>query len=159
MIPVDAVIHLATAPVDLRKSFDGLSGVVRDALRHDPTSGDLFIFYNKRRNRIKILFHDVTGYCLLYKRLDDANFWLPVVQDPLASELVISPEEMTALLRGLRREHRKNKVGRNKSKPKVHWIVDRRSDARVCTGSLPGANANLVIQSRRLRAGDHRPPP
>lgn len=101
MIPSNAIIHLATQPVDMRKSFDGLAGLVRDKLGRDPRAGSLFIFYNARKNRLKVLFYDATGYCLLYKRFDRGVFHLPVVIDPLARELEVSAQEMAAMLRGL----------------------------------------------------------
>ena len=61
----------------MRKSFDGLTGVAREHLRRDPDQGGLFVFVNRRSNRLKILWLDGLGYCLLYKRLHRALFRLP----------------------------------------------------------------------------------
>ena len=71
----DAVrVFVARAPVDFRKAHDGLSQVVRDVFGDDPLSGHLFVFTNKRRDRIKLLFWDRNGLWLLYKRLERGTF-------------------------------------------------------------------------------------
>ena len=64
----------------MRKSFDGLSGIVRGQLGQNPMSGDLFIFINKRRNRIKLLRWETGGFVLFYKRLEKGTFELPATQ-------------------------------------------------------------------------------
>lgn len=69
MIPSQARIALAAEPVDFRKGIDGLAALVRDA-GSDPFSGSLFVFRAKRADRIKILWWDGTGLCLLAKRLE-----------------------------------------------------------------------------------------
>ena len=63
-------IFLHTAPTDMRKSFDGLTGLVRNTFGSDPTDGSLFLFVNKRRDRIKALWWDGDGFVLWYKRLE-----------------------------------------------------------------------------------------
>jgi transposase len=68
---------LCREAVDFRKSFDGLSGVVRGSLRRDPTSGDAYIFVNRRRDSVKILLWDRTGFVLWHKRLERGTFELP----------------------------------------------------------------------------------
>jgi transposase len=77
MIPPSVRIFVCTEPVDMRKSFDGLALAARDKLGQDPKSGALFVYTNKRANRLKALWFDRNGYCLLYKRLHDAVFVLP----------------------------------------------------------------------------------
>jgi transposase len=77
MIPADVRIFLCTEPVDMRKSFDGLTGAAREHLQRDPDRGGLFVFVNRRSNRLKVLWLDGLGYCLLYKRLHRALFRLP----------------------------------------------------------------------------------
>jgi transposase len=63
-------IYLATAPADLRKSFDGLSALVEGSFGMDAMSGDLFIFLNRRATQVRILFWDRDGFCVLMKRLE-----------------------------------------------------------------------------------------
>ena len=62
------------APTDLRKGYDGLSALVREALDRDPTGGDLFLFVSRNRVRAKILLWDGTGLCILAKRLEEGRF-------------------------------------------------------------------------------------
>ena len=77
MIPSTVRIFVCTEPQDMRRSFDGLGLATREVLGEDPQSGALFCFVNKRMNRLKILWWDANGYCLLYKRLHRAAFVLP----------------------------------------------------------------------------------
>jgi transposase len=64
-------------PVDMRKQFDGLVSIVQNELREDPLSGSLYVFINRRRNYVKLVFWDRTGYCLFAKRLERGRFSLP----------------------------------------------------------------------------------
>jgi transposase len=66
--------YLYTGVTDMRKGFDGLSGIVRNQLGHSPLSGDVFVFLNRRRDRIKLLVWDRNGYWVLYKRLESGRF-------------------------------------------------------------------------------------
>ena len=77
MIPSSVRIFVCAEAQDMRRSFDGLSLAAREHLGEDPDSGALFIFTNKRRNRLKVLWFDHNGHCLLYKRLHHARFELP----------------------------------------------------------------------------------
>lgn len=70
-------ILLCTRPTDLRKSFDSLAQLVREFLDADPLSGHLFVFLNKRSDRIKLLYWDEDGYAIWYKRLELGSFVLP----------------------------------------------------------------------------------
>jgi transposase len=67
-------ILLHTQPTDMRKSFDGLSGIIRSAFQADPLDGNLFLFINRRRDRLKILYWDRDGLALWYKRLEAGTF-------------------------------------------------------------------------------------
>jgi transposase len=71
-------VFLAVAPADMRKSFDGLSGLVRSGLGGDPLSGDLFVFRNKRGDRLKLLYWDRDGLAVWAKRLERGTFQFPV---------------------------------------------------------------------------------
>ena len=70
-------IWLGTTPVDLRKSFDGLAEQVRQHLHNDPLSGHLFVFRNRRRDRIKILYWDRDGFAVWAKRLEEGTYAMP----------------------------------------------------------------------------------
>lgn len=73
-IPATVSIFLYTQPTDMRKGFDGLSGIVRGAFGADPLDGSLFLFINRRRDRIKMLHFDGSGYWLYYKLLEAGTF-------------------------------------------------------------------------------------
>ncbi len=64
-------------PVDLRKSIDGLVGLVKSVLEEDPLSGSVFVFFNRRGNYLKLVVWDRTGFCLFAKRLERGRFRLP----------------------------------------------------------------------------------
>ena len=72
--PPTVRVFMCDQPVDLRKSFDGLSGCVEQIIGADPLSGHLFVFFNRRRTQVKILVWDRTGYCLWCKRLEQGRF-------------------------------------------------------------------------------------
>jgi transposase len=69
-----ASIYACCEPTDMRKGFEGLSGVIRDALKKDPLSGSLFLFANKRRTHAKVLWFDGSGVCVLSKRIERGRF-------------------------------------------------------------------------------------
>lgn len=93
-------IYLSLGPTDLRKSFDGLSGLVRGRLGGDPLSGDLFVFCNRGKNRLKILYFDSTGMWVFAKRLERGTFAWPQ-STPEAGRLELRYEELLLLLSGL----------------------------------------------------------
>jgi transposase len=82
MLPGSVRIFLCTEPQDMRRSFDALSLVVRQLLGQDPQSGALYVFVGKRPIRVKVLWWDRNGFCLLYKRLHRALFRLPETTGP-----------------------------------------------------------------------------
>ncbi len=98
-LPRSVRIYLATAPVDLRKSIDGLGGLVR-AQGHDLFSGHLFVFTSRRGDRVKILAWDRGGFVLYYKRLERGRFQLPVVT-PGADEVELDGTQLAMLLDGI----------------------------------------------------------
>jgi transposase len=97
--PFGCRIHLALQPVDFRKSIDGLCGVVRGVLEDDPVSGHVWVFHNRKRTALKLLFFDHGGFVMVYKRLERGRFRLP--QEAEGKELRMSPAELSALLEGI----------------------------------------------------------
>jgi transposase len=93
-------IWLATAPVDLRRSFDGLAEQVRQHLHNDPLSGHVFVFRNKRGDRIKLLYWDEDGYVIVYKRLEMGVFPWPTVAAEQPS-VTLRAAELAMLLDGI----------------------------------------------------------
>ncbi len=104
-------IYLAVGATDMRKSFEGLSGLVREKLQEDPLGGHLFLFCNKGRSRLKILFWDGSGLWVCAKRLERGRFsWPETAGETECPRVRLSQEELTLLLGGieLSRTRRKN---------------------------------------------------
>lgn len=104
MIPITAVttsIYFCTRPTDMRKAYDGLCGEVVSFMGQDPQSGHLFVFVNKRRDRMKILVWDRHGFWLLCKRLEAGRFQLPAIDDREQHAAVLSYEQMLMVLEGI----------------------------------------------------------
>lgn len=93
-------IYVATGATDMRKSFNGLYGLVRDVLACDPESGHVFLFSNARRNRVKLLVYDHSGLWICTKKLDGGRFGWPKA-DPAVTKMVVSHEELALLLGGI----------------------------------------------------------
>jgi transposase len=108
-VPGQVKIFVALQPVDMRRGFEGLSALVQQTLEQDPLSGHLFLFRNRRRDRLKILFWDGDGYALFYKRLARGTFELPVPQDPEASSIEIRGSELSMLLDGIELQGRRRR--------------------------------------------------
>jgi transposase len=77
--------YLYSQPTDMRKSFDGLSGIVQGQLERNPTSGEVFIFVNRRKNKVKLLRWEQGGFILYYKRLEAGTFELPAFTEDAVS--------------------------------------------------------------------------
>ncbi|MCC5023301.1 MAG: IS66 family insertion sequence element accessory protein TnpB [Candidatus Synoicihabitans palmerolidicus] len=90
---------MAIEPVDMLKQFDGLWSLATGVLREDPRSGAVFVFSNKRRNRIKLLYWDGTGPWVFAKRLEKGRFSWPVGSDH--TKVSLKPEALTMLLAGI----------------------------------------------------------
>lgn len=93
-------IFVAAGATDMRKGFNGLQGIIGGVLEQDPLSGHLFLFVNRRRDKLKILYWDGDGLAIWYKRLEAGTFQLPSIS-PDQSSAEIRSEELTMLLRGI----------------------------------------------------------
>ena len=102
MISIDSStrIFVAITPTDMRKGFDGLQGLVSSTLCQDPLSGHLFLFVNRRRDKLKVLYWDGDGLAIWYRRLEQGTFQMPEVNDD-RSAAEISREDLMMLIRGL----------------------------------------------------------
>jgi transposase len=94
----DSRVYLAIGVTDMRKQINGLSILVEQHLSLNPFSGDLFVFCNRRRNMIKILYWDKNGFCLWHKRLEEHRFQWPKSEKEV---LTIGSRELNWLLDGL----------------------------------------------------------
>lgn len=99
-IAANTRIFYAVGATDMRKGFDGLQGLVTNVLKQDPLAGHLFLFVNRRCDRLKILYWDGDGLAIWYRRLEQGTFQLPQVSDDCKSAEMRS-EELTMLLRGI----------------------------------------------------------
>jgi len=102
MIPAELRIFVCTEPVDMRLGFDRLAAAVRERIGEDPLTGGLYIFANRGATRLKLLWFDRNGLCLLYKRLHRAVFELPVARDGSRS-VRIDRAAVATLLAGVER--------------------------------------------------------
>ena len=101
MIPRGVEVFVALEPIDLRWSFERLSGIVEEQIGREARSGALFIFFGKHRAALKVLFFDGSGMCVFYKRLDAGTFRLPPSPDPRANSVEIDERTLEALLDGI----------------------------------------------------------
>jgi transposase len=118
-LPPSIRIFLARGATDMRKQIDSLAGLVEHVLKLDPFSGHLFVFCNRTRNRLKILYWEEGGYWLLHKRLESGTFEWPDGDSPVVHLTAI---ELQALLGGLdfrtaKRRHRFQKNPREVKPP------------------------------------------
>jgi transposase len=97
MIRDNVRVWLATAPLDMRRGFDRLAEQVRTILLQDPLSGHLFVFANRSRERLKILWWDQGGYCIYYKRLEKGTFQFPSSKE---KSIALSSQQLMKLLSG-----------------------------------------------------------
>jgi transposase len=94
MLSPTSRVHVCKVATDMRRSFEGLSFMVREVLREDPLSGHLFLFLNRDRTKVKLLWWDRSGYAIWYKELQAGTFTNP-------EKAVLSSAELVCLLEGI----------------------------------------------------------
>lgn len=99
-LPQNTKIYLCTEPIDLRKGFDGLTGIVTSTLGRSVTDGSLFLFVNRKRDRIKALWWETGGLTLWYRRLEQGTVELPKPGDDV-SHIMIDSVELTMWIAGV----------------------------------------------------------
>jgi len=99
-LPGKTRVFLCTQPTDMRKSFDGLMGLVETILDQDPLSGHLFLFINRRRDRLKAMWWDHDGLAIFYKRLERGTWQMPTA-DEAAGGLEVDADQLALMLRGI----------------------------------------------------------
>lgn len=101
LLPGAVRVYFATEPVNLRMSFEGLSNAIRHALGHDPLSGHVFVFLNRRKNQVKLIVWTRGGFTIVHKRLERGTFTFPAQVTPDAKSIAIDVRELAILLEGL----------------------------------------------------------
>jgi transposase len=99
-LAADARIFVVAGATDMRKGFDGLMGIVSGVLEQDPLGGHLFLFVNRRRDKLKILYWDRDGLAIWYKRLEIGTFRFPQAADQ-QSRVDVTPADLAMLLDGV----------------------------------------------------------
>lgn len=99
-LPSSVRVYLALDPVSMHLSFDRLAGLVRQ-LGLDPTVGHLFVFINRPKTHMKILFFERSGYCQVYKRLERGTFQVPAVGPDGVTRRELTPTELGLILEGV----------------------------------------------------------
>jgi transposase len=114
-IPESVRIFVARAPTDFRRQFDGLAAIARDELGLDPFGGHVFVFFNKRRDRIKLLVFEHTGFWLHYKRLERGTFDVFEDVDEAGDCIEVDARRLRLLLDGI--DLRRSKFRRHFARP------------------------------------------
>lgn len=100
-LPPSVRVYVAAMPTDLRKSFDGLSALVASSLQHDPLTGHLYVFLNRRADQVRILFWDRTGFVVYAKRLARGRFHFRWVQTEGVTHVEVEAAELALMLEGI----------------------------------------------------------
>jgi len=100
-LPENILIFLCTQPIDFRKGFDGLTGIVTSSLGHTVTDGSLFLFVNRKRDRIKALWWETGGLTLWYRRLEQGTVELPKPADDNQLHVTIDSVELAMWIAGV----------------------------------------------------------
>lgn len=110
-LPEGTKIYMAVAPVNMRKSFDGLAAIVLDVLKQNPLSNHLFVFRNRAADKVKVLWWDRNGFSIYYKRLEKGRFKFPKLN---RTSITLTQQELELLLDGI-------DITRLKRLPELHY--------------------------------------
>jgi len=116
MIPSGVEIYIALEPIDMRQSFDRLSGLAKERIGYDARSGALFVFFGRRRDALKVLFFDGSGMAIFYKRLDRGTFHIPDAPHADVRHVEVDDATLEALLDGIDVDHTPD----TRSRPTTH---------------------------------------
>jgi transposase len=116
MIPAGVQVYLALEPIDMRLSFDRLSGLAKERVGYEARSGALFVFFGRRKDALKVLFFDGSGMCIFYKRLDRGTFKIPEAPRADVAYVEVDDATLEALLDGIDVES----AVEARSRPKTH---------------------------------------
>jgi transposase len=100
-LPPSMRVFICLKAADMRCSLDGLAALTRQIIQEDPLSGHLFAYFNRRRDRVKILFWDRSGLALYYKRLEKGTFRIDAFENPQSRRAEIEPAELALILEGI----------------------------------------------------------
>ena len=100
-LPAAVRVYLCVSPCDMRRGFDGLHALVRDHLELDPFAGHLYLFANKRRDRLKILYWNRDGFAIWSKRLEEGTYAVPFGDGDEGCRREITAQELGAILSGI----------------------------------------------------------
>jgi len=143
-LPSSVRIYVAAEPVDLRRGFDGLAAATRSLMALNPMNGHVFVFINRRKNRMKLLVWDRTGWLLLYKRLERGTFELPTKPEPGKRHIEVDAGELGLMLEGL---------DLRAAKRRERWYRSASNGLRSETSSgTPSPSLSLSSSAARLRA-------
>jgi transposase len=107
MLPSGLRVFVSVAPVSMSKSIDGLGSMVKESLNRDPATDGVFVFINSKRDRVKLLWKDATGWCVLYKRFDAKLVVRAFVDDKAQVPIVaIDAKALSSLLEGVAKSQR-----------------------------------------------------
>lgn len=120
--PANTKAFICSVPVDMRASFDSLSGMIESHFQLNPLSGDLFVFLSRRRDRMKVLAWELDGYILYYKRLEEGTFsWIHDLD--LAHSCEIPAVDFAILLGGVMSSQRRPNISREtRKKVPLHLV-------------------------------------
>ena len=101
-LPAQIRVFLYRLPTDMRKSFHGLVALTESAVKQDPLSGSLFVFFNRQRDRIKILYWGQTGFCIWYQQLQKGTYQLPAAKSLEEQETMeVTRAQLSLILDGI----------------------------------------------------------